>query len=258
MHNQETHLRRDLFCHIYGKGEHHVWCFHGFGQDHRVFKNLAKKYPNKSFHCFDLAYHGGNLKPYSQEEWLQQILQYWVSLESPSLELIAFSIGARPCLKILSLRILNIQKVTLIAPDGIRNHVLFSFLAGNKSGKYLFDYFINSSLLQNLFQQTVKHLFFLDKNTRKLGLEIGSNINHLKKVQSTWLYYFDFRIDNISLSEYINSNGIEVQFILGKQDKIISKRSISPLFNLLNSKKIELFQCNHWNLLPFWIRKHNI
>ena len=115
----------------FGTGPKPVVCFHGFGEDASLFVFLNKYAGNQfTFYSIDLPFHG-------QTEWkggltfdiadLRQIVEEILDQNSLRLQplngkptLLGFSLGGRMALSLYEVMPEKIEKLILLAPDGLK------------------------------------------------------------------------------------------------------------------------------------------
>src|SRR6185437_13009699 len=85
----------------YGKGSSALLCFHGYGQDHDVYRELEALYGNKyTIYSFYLFYHGQSFwhnkkQPIEKEDWSAIIHQFLALEHIDHFSLVGYSMGSR-------------------------------------------------------------------------------------------------------------------------------------------------------------------
>lgn len=108
----------------FGSGSKTAVCFHGYGEEAGIFGFLANYAGNQyTFYSIDLPFHG-------KTEWndgltftpsdLQQIIEQIVGTHHPKLTLMGFSLGGRMALSLYQTMPEKIEKIILLAPDGLK------------------------------------------------------------------------------------------------------------------------------------------
>ncbi len=135
----------------FGNGPELVLCFHGYGENGESFEFL-KNYLNAKYKllAIDLPFHG-------QTEWrepedftsrdLEQIVKEIFkqnNLETPDSKrkftLLGFSLGGRIALSFYQLQPSAINKILLLAPDGLKINFWYWFSTQTWPGKKLFHF----------------------------------------------------------------------------------------------------------------------
>jgi pimeloyl-ACP methyl ester carboxylesterase len=167
----------------FGTGPKPAFCFHGYGEEANSFSFLEKDAGDQyTFFAIDLPYHG-------QTHWnegliftiddLSEIIQLLLSqamteqrlTNNDQLSLIGFSLGGRVVLSLYEKMHFQIEKLILLAPDGL---------------KVNFWYWLSTQTWvgNKLFISTMKHpgwFFFLLRILNKLGLvnaSVFKFVNH--------------------------------------------------------------------------------
>ena len=109
---------------IFGNGPKLAICFHGYGEEKASFDFLEKFAGTEySFYSIDLPFHG-------KTQWneglnftitdLHQIIKEIIESKKQKLTLIGFSLGGRVALSLFQQMPEQINKIVLLAPDGLK------------------------------------------------------------------------------------------------------------------------------------------
>lgn len=241
---------------VFGHGKKVMLAFHGYGQDGNSFKILADVMPEYSFYSFDLYFHGDSRIKGTRDERLLtiatwgKILELFLERERIShFELIGFSMGGKFVFATLVSFPDRIDRINLIAPDGVNNVRWYSLATG-------------SQLMRAFFRRVVikpKPFFSFLRISRMFGLANPRMIRFAeremdvvskrKRVYNTWA---NFRLLKVRLSRIIfmiNHYNISVHFYFGKHDKVITRKHVNPLIRSLNEKKVHVLNSGHTNLI---------
>ncbi|NJM25205.1 MAG: alpha/beta hydrolase [Bacteroidia bacterium] len=133
-----------LYYQRYGSGPV-VWLlFHGFGQDHRRFEKFAELLGDgTSCYAFDLFHHGRSAwtpghKPITPEVWDQFIRKFLEQENVTRFGVVGYSIGARFAIATTELHANMVDRVVLIAPDGISENAWYRVATKSAPGRALF------------------------------------------------------------------------------------------------------------------------
>jgi pimeloyl-ACP methyl ester carboxylesterase len=127
----------------WGNGGRLLLAFHGYGDDASIFspflEHLTKDYTILSF---DLPHHGNskwtdNTK-FSQKDLVELVNALSATYKVEKISLLGHSMGSRVCLAILEFMPAAIDKVALIAADGLSINLYYYFLTRTFIGKKLF------------------------------------------------------------------------------------------------------------------------
>jgi len=210
-----------------------AFCFHGYGEESNSFSFLEKYAADQyTFFAIDLPYHG-------QTQWnegliftiddLSEIIQVLLSqamaeqrlTNNDQLSLIGFSLGGRVVLSVYEKMHFQIEKLILLAPDGL---------------KVNFWYWLSTQtwIGNKLFISTMKHpgwFFFLLRILNKLGLvnaSVFKFVNHYIGDQQArnilyqrWIVLRKIKPNLKKIKSLISKNNTPVRLIYGKHDRII-------------------------------------
>jgi pimeloyl-ACP methyl ester carboxylesterase len=241
---------------IFGEGKKTILAFHGYGQEGYSLKVLADAMPEYRFYAFDLFFHGNSrLRGKSRdrlvtvEKW-NRIVQILLKEEAiGNFELLGFSMGGKFVFATLSAFPDRIEKIMLIAPDGVKNMRWYSFATG-------------SSVMRAVFKRVVvepKLFFSVLRISRTLGLAHPGMIKFAeremqalskrKRVYNSWAYFRNLKVDLPKIIRLINTHAIPAHFYFGKYDKVINVQHLSSLLNALNEKEVHILNSGHSNLI---------
>jgi pimeloyl-ACP methyl ester carboxylesterase len=249
----------------YGQGKRIIFAFHGYGQESGHFFSIADALrPDCTLYAFDLFFHGKSKLPKSRmplpKAHLSALIQQLLLQDNISrFSLIAFSMGGKFALTLIEAFAAQIDKVLLIAPDGIKTNFWYSLAT-------------YPGWLQSLFKRTVlrpvpffKFLHFLDR--RKLvdkGLikfahwQMESTPKRLR-IYKSWTGFSQLTFDIRHIVRLLNQHKIEITLILGEFDKVIPQRSLQIFVKALKYGKLILLKTGHTFLLhdvANYLRQH--
>jgi pimeloyl-ACP methyl ester carboxylesterase len=211
----------------FGEGSDLLIAFHGFGDDCNLFLSLNDSFGKKyKIISVSLPFHG-------KSEWednfifTKKILITFIEslskqFSAKKYSLLGYSIGARLVLNLLVNANESIDRIFLIAPDGLKKNYAYEFVVYNKLGKFLFRKSLEN---HNTFLKIIKVLtvFKLLPKSRHKFLS-----KHLEKEERRFLVYnswlslrgMEVTKSQINLSLHKNSN-IKVNLFFGKYDEVI-------------------------------------
>ena len=221
----------------FGNGPAFAFCFHGYGEDAKsfVFLNnyLSKRY---TFIAVDLPFHG-NTKwkeglSFSNEDLRLLILLLIKSLNPgtsqrnetsfyPKITLIGFSLGSRIALSILEMMPAQIEKIVLLAPDGLKLNFWYWLATQTWIGNRFFaltmkkpGWFFGLLKLLNKLKLVNSSIFKFvnyyigDKKVRDLLYKRWTTLRKLKPAPE-------------EIKSLVKKHSIPVHIIYGKHDRII-------------------------------------
>ncbi len=212
----------------FGSGRKLVFAFHGYGRDSYTFNFLERHLgTDYTIVAIDLPFHG--LTKWDKEltfypdylvQVIQEIRKQFGALQNNFL-LMGFSMGGRIALQLAQIMHRHVDRLMLIAPDGLKINLWYSIATRTWGGHKLLRY-------------TVKHPQWLLKT-----LNAAEKYGAITKSISGFVhYYMDDQEQRMTLFQrwttmrkfvpnlrklkgYIQQNKITVRMLFGRQDKVI-------------------------------------
>lgn len=213
----------------FGQGPVIALCFHGYGENAAGFEFLGKHAGgNYTFIAADLPFHGQtewkeglNFTGRDLEEVVTGILkQEEISNERP-LTLIGFSLGGRIALSLFQFYAYKIERLVLLAPDGLKVNRWYWLATQTFAGNKFFSF-------------TMKHpgwFFGMLKMLNKLGLvnaSIYKFVHHYigdpeirKMLYTRWTTLRKIKPGLNEIKKKILAENTAVRLLYGKHDRII-------------------------------------
>lgn len=246
-----------------GNGDKHLLVFHGFGQDLSVFeyftRSLGRHY---TFYVFDLYFHGkskwGNGESTLEKtQWKETINLFITEKRIDRFQLAGFSLGGKFVLATLEAFPKRIDKVFLIAPDGIKT----SFWYSMATFPIILRRFFKSMIFNpDRFFALVKFLNnsgLIDEGLIRFAEYQMNSEEKRHRVYYSWVVFRHLTFNLSHLANLINAHKIKVWLIVGKYDKVIKPANMTRLTKKLWNYKLEILESGHTGLinqsLPFFI-----
>ena len=209
----------------WGGGKRLLLAFHGYGDDARIFdpfrEHLSKEYTMLSF---DLPHHGDSKWPDDTKLAKQDLFELVETLKATykveKVSLLGHSMGGRVCLSIVESMPENIDKVALIAADGLSINFYYYFLTRTYIGRKLFKKmlerpgrffgvinWLNKKNLVNASRHKFVMNFLQSEESRKLLWQV-------------WPGMSDIIPSPTKLKRLIRQYQIPVSIFMGANDKI--------------------------------------
>jgi pimeloyl-ACP methyl ester carboxylesterase len=209
----------------FGSGPKSVVCFHGYGEEAAIFGFLAKYGGNEyTFYSVDLPFHG-------QTEWkdgliftptdLQQIVEQIIGNQQSKLTLLGFSLGARIALSLYQTIPEKIEKIILLAPDGLKVNSWYWLATQTWLGNKFFaltmkkpGWFLGTLNLLNKVKLINASIF------KFVNYYIGdAEVRRL--LYARWTTLRKIKPDIQKIKNLISSTKTPVRLVYGKHDRII-------------------------------------
>lgn len=209
----------------FGNGPKTALCFHGYGEDAATFRFLGEKAGHQySFFCIDLPFHGKSSMemdpPFTVKE-LQEIISRITADPSEKLTLVGFSLGARVALALYELMPARVERLVLLAPDGLKVNGWYWLATQTWLGNRFFSFTMR-------YPGWFKGLLALFNKTKLLNPSIFKFVKHYigdakirRLLYQRWTSLRKIRPNINAIKSAIKFNKTDVRLIYGRHDRII-------------------------------------
>jgi pimeloyl-ACP methyl ester carboxylesterase len=244
-----------LFYEKAGTGRKNMLLFHGFGQNHTVFKSLTDAL-SRDYTCysFDLFFHGQSTwakgeTPIQKDEWREIMLQFLAKENISRFTILGFSIGARFALSAFESLPEQVEAIVLVAPDGIVASPWYSIATSTSPGRMFFRTVMRNPQIFPLLSLFVQKSNIADpKVLRFAELQMKSQENR-NRIYSSWIAFRTLKPNIGTLVGKLNALKIPVLVYVGQSDKIIESKKLRSLLDPVRSARIHLIDRSHHALL---------
>lgn len=237
-----------------GKGLKPLLLFHGFGQNHQAFDSLIESLAETyTLYSFDIFFHGESHWPGEQtlekETWALFMNQLFQENQIERFSLLGFSMGAKFSLATVELFPERVDRLVLIAPDGIRINFWYRLAT-------------DTALVRRFFKGMIlkpRRLLRLTKFSRSLKLvdngllvtaEYQMNTQQRReRVYYSWVVFRKLKFRMKKIAQLIEQYNIKPLVIVGRFDKIIPPKRMRPLMHQLPAHVFHLIQSGHNQLI---------
>jgi pimeloyl-ACP methyl ester carboxylesterase len=221
---------------IFGTGNKLLMCFHGYGENGNSFEILQKKLGDEyTFIAIDFPFHGETkwnegllMAPNDLLNILNTFLQQIeIVKDKPSkFSVVAFSLGGRVALHMLQSAPAQIERMVLIAPDGLHQNFWYWLATQTSVGNKLFAHIMKKPAWFFALTSFGYKLRLLNKSiVRIIHYYLDDEEGRLLLYQR-WTTMRKFTPEKRAISDAINEYQIPVRFLFGSYDRLIlSKRS---------------------------------
>ena len=217
---------------VWGTGPKPVICFHGYGEDGLSFEFLGKYAGDRfTFYAIELPFHGKTewkegliISPATLLEICTEIPELKNnSAEKPAnkLSLMGFSLGGRVCLSLYEMMPEKVERIVLLAPDGLKvnfwywlatqtwlGNRFFSFTMKHPGWFFGFLKLLNKLKLVNASIFKFVNYYIGDKEVRRL-------------LYARWTCLRKLTPHLSLIKKQIKENDTAVRLLYGKHDRII-------------------------------------
>jgi pimeloyl-ACP methyl ester carboxylesterase len=238
-----------------GHGPTPLLAFHGIGQNGRsCFEAFAPSVgKHYTVYAFDLPFHGSNadfpFQPVSKAFLKKAIIKFLAQENIQHFDVVGFSMGGRFAIGTLEAFADRIDRLYLIAPDGITENPLF-----NLATRY--------SVPRSVFRWSMQHpapFFNAIKVLEKVGLLNKSIVRFTEQVLDTpekrnslyksWIAFSSLWFDIPLLYHLAMENKVIVTLFTGKYDKLLKPEHAAPLADLLPENQNIILKSGHAQLV---------
>ncbi len=209
----------------FGVGSKAIICFHGYGEEAAIFGFLNNYSGNQyTFYSIDLPFHG-------KTEWndgltfthsdLQQIVEQITGNHHPKLTLMGFSLGGRVALSLYQTIPEKIEKIILLAPDGLKVNSWYWLATQTWLGNKFFAFTMKKPGWFLGFIKLLNKLKLINASIFKfVNFYIGdAEVRQLLYTRWTTLRKLKPHLQKIK--DLIRENKTPVRLVYGKHDRII-------------------------------------
>jgi pimeloyl-ACP methyl ester carboxylesterase len=209
----------------YGTGDRYIVCFHGFGQAAYRW-GILEPYLGDSFTliAFDLPFHGNtqwNEKENFTVEKLVEVIKQVLPHNLEKFCLLGYSMGGRIVLRLLQQIPKQIEKVVLLAPDGLHKNFWYRFATHTVVGRNLFYRSMKNPRLLFSLAKKLRARGAISKGQYDLAEYYMSNEMSRMAIYHRWMGTRHFQPDLNLIRRLIVKHHIPVVMVFGKHDKII-------------------------------------
>lgn len=198
---------------------------------------------------FDLPHHGNSEWSYGKfllKEDLVLVLKELAKKHNCSkVSLAAFSLGGRACLSIAELAPELVERMILVAPDGLDYHPVYQFLTGTATGRKLFTSFAERpdkylSMLDWIYRRKM-----IDQSRYHFARYFVSTEHSRKFLRNVWLDLRMLMPDKRKVQRNILKHHIPTCIFMGRQDRIIPVKLAEAFAKNIPDIIVEILEKGH-------------
>ena len=209
----------------FGLGPKLVFCFHGYGEDASSFEFMGKYAGEQfSFYAIDLPFHG-------QTVWkdglsftvndLRQIIEKLLDKNNQRLSLLGFSLGGRIALSLYEAIPGQIEKLILLASDGLKINFWYWLATQTWFGKKLFAFTMDHPGWFFGLLKILNQLHWVNARVYKfVNYYIGDKEARII-LYNRWISLRKIKPGIKQIKSFIKKIKTPVRLVYGKHDRII-------------------------------------
>ena len=216
----------------FGHGPKPALCFHGFGEDGNSFSFL-EEHAGKEFTFFaiDLPFHGKTNWKVGEDFLytdLKGIIKNILSENNfngtgsnSQLTFVGFSLGGRVALSLYQLMPQQVEKILLLAPDGLKINFWYWLSTQTWAGNKFFSFTMKHPGWFFGFLNVLRILGFVNASIFKFVKYYISNKEIRQLLYMRWTNLRKIKPDLKLIKSFIRKNNTRVALVYGKHDRII-------------------------------------
>lgn len=209
-----------------GHGEELLICLHGFGENAESFSKVRHTLGQLfTIVALDLPLHG-------KTEWrenrqftpddLQAVIKLVLEQQSQrTFSLMGYSMGARAALCVIPAFAGQVERLYLLAPDGLKNNPWHMFATQTKIGARLFKYSTYHPGLLFKLMDLWRKLGFLNASVHRFAYGSMNTPEKRKRVYFVWTCMKQMMPDKKQCRELLRKYKVKTLLIFGKYDRVI-------------------------------------
>ncbi len=211
-----------------------VWlAFHGYGQEAEVLAHFMQSLrPNARVLSFDLPLHGQTVveKGFLRSGDLAELLgKALIATKANQCSLIGFSLGGKVVLKLVELVPGKIDRIVLIAPDGLKVNPFYRLATHTLFGKALFQLIIRMPFLLLGPSKLFASLRLMDLKIHDFVSDQMGTREKRQRVYDTWQIFKETTPNLDDVSKKIWRYRLKLTLIFGKKDRVIHPKLATKL-----------------------------
>ncbi len=239
---------------VFGSGPAVMLAFHGFGQDGTAYASFQEQAGNGfTVYAIDLFLHGeSQLIPgplLTKTDWHQLIMEFLRAQEIDRFSLMGFSLGGRFALTALEAFADRVDRLWLIAPDGITRSFWYGLATQSRAGRWLFRYTLRHLSVLNQAGHALVRVGLLNRTAMRFAERSLATPRQRKLVYDTWTQFRRIQPDLNRVADRLNTHPITVRFVTGSFDRIVPGPYILPLADRLRQYELTVLKTGHTRLV---------
>ncbi|WP_018627049.1 alpha/beta fold hydrolase [Niabella aurantiaca] len=238
---------------VTGNGPQPVVCFHGFNESASSFSILENSGGRYTILAIDAPFHGHtSWKEGSRftPDQLHEILHILLEAESCSptqpLTLIGFSLGGRICLSYYQHYPQRVNRLLLLAPDGLKMSFWYWFSSHTLLGNRLFACTMKHPAWLIRFAGILHKTGLINAGVKKFVIHHLHQPQVREKLYTVWTAFRFFRPDIAQVKKAIAQKQTPVALYFGRYDKVIpAKRGSRFVKNIEAFAKTRVLEAGH-------------
>jgi pimeloyl-ACP methyl ester carboxylesterase len=223
--------------------------FHGYGDEASIFSPLRDYLLQEyTFLSIDLPHHGESKWEHGmlyKDELFELVRRLMTEYNAEKVSLLGYSMGGRVCLTILEHMPQAVDKVVLLATDGLAVNFFYFFFTRTSIGKRVFNNMLEKP---GPYLKTIEWLRkrnLVNASRYKFVMHFLQEEEGRKFLQKVWPDMSDLMPSPSKLRLVIKKHHIPVNVIMGAHDKIIPPALAKKFGKGLDTVKVCILEKGH-------------
>lgn len=233
----------------FGSGTKFLFCFHGYGEDASSFITLESALgKDHTLIALDFPFHGHTEWNEGLEfttEDLQNIISNIVPLELQTISLLGYSMGGRLALSLLQEIPSKIDRVVLIAPDGLHKNFWYWTATQTAFGNWLFGYTMRKPGWFFKAMALLKNIGLMNKSIFKFAHSYLDDYMERDMLYKRWTTMRKFRPKTSRITDVLKEYQIPLRMLFGSYDRIILTKRSTNLNRDNDTVKVKTIKAGH-------------
>jgi pimeloyl-ACP methyl ester carboxylesterase len=182
-------------------------------------------------------------------DWSELVRQFLAENKIDKFSVLGFSIGGKFALACLELFPDRIEEIFLLAPDGIKTSFWYSLATYPYPFRKLFKSMISHHQRFTAIARMALQFRLIDKGVLRFVESQMHTEERRKRVYYSWVVFRHLQFNLNTIAGILNSNHIPVTLLIGKYDKIITKKNMEPFVRKLHTIRFEVIEAGHNDLI---------
>lgn len=237
--------------HQYGNGPNALLCFHGYGQTGQMFEPVVPALKEEyTIYAFNFIHHGrtewNSRSACTPADWVAFIEAFARENNYKSISMMGFSMGGRMILHSLPLFKIKIDRLFLIAMDGVKLNKINHPVLNRPRLKKLARKLIYNSAWVLKFLPVLQKTGWLSQQQVDFMHYYLANKKRRKRAYMVWKSMLNFLQPLEKITDYILKNNIQTHILFGKEDRILPPHLAQQLHDLLPGSTLHWIDGGHF------------
>ncbi|QRR02654.1 alpha/beta fold hydrolase [Dyadobacter sandarakinus] len=238
-----------------GTGRKHLLAFHGIGQTGlSCYQNFAETFgQHYSTFAFDLPFHGANadfaFQTISKFLLKELVVNFLEKEKIARFDVAGFSMGGRFALAVLEAFPDRIDRVYLMAPDGITEDPLYSLATRWTLPRMLFKWTMAHPKPFFTVIKALQKFDLVNKSLARFTFQMLDSPEKRTQVYLAWIAFSPLHFNISKLYATASQNNVKIFLFTGKYDRLMRPEKAKPLAELLPHHQHIVLKSGHTQLV---------